>query len=53
MATEEVRLIARMAWWWRWYATAVVAGCWLTGLSPDPAKLEYWARRAIRIRYDR
>lgn len=50
MAKVNESLHVKIAWWWPAYAAGVLIMSWLTGLEPDPAKVERWARRAVSIR---
>lgn len=43
-------LQVKIAWWWPSYAAGVQFMSWLTGLEPDPAKVERWAGRAVSVR---
>jgi hypothetical protein len=49
MAKVTDSLHVKIAWWWPAYAAGVRFMSRLTGLEPDPAKVESWARRAVKI----
>lgn len=44
-----VRLQVRTRWWLRHYLAGVVLVSVLTGRTPDPAKVEWWIRRGLRV----
>jgi len=44
-----VRLQVRTRWWLRHYLACVALVSWMTGLEPDPAKLEWWIRRGLKV----
>lgn len=50
MATTQIKLGVRIAWWLRWYLSGVALMCWMTKCPPDMGKVAYWAGRAIKLR---
>lgn len=51
MAKIIIRAALKVAWWWKYYAACVRFVAGMTGMQPDQAKVEYWARRAITIKF--
>lgn len=49
MASITINVTVRIAWWWRWYAFGVVMVARLMQTEPDPAKVQAWARRAVKV----
>lgn len=39
----------RWAWWWPYYVATLVAFCRAFDRMPDPDRVRYWARRAVRV----
>lgn len=52
MAKITIRATLHVAWWWKWYAFGVLLLSDVTGLEPDPDKVNYWAKRAVTIRFN-
>lgn len=48
-----VTLQVKIAWWWPAYVAGIRLMHWLTGLEPDPVKVEHWAKRAVSIRVEK
>ena len=41
-------IVVKFAFWWRFYVFGLVLFSALTGANPDPDKLAYWMRKAVR-----
>jgi len=51
MATTERQLRVKVAWWLTWvYLPLMALIAVLTRREPNPAKVEYWVRRAITFK---
>ena len=44
-----VRLQVRTRWWLRHYLAGVALVSHLTGMEPDPEKMERWIRRGLKV----
>jgi len=44
-----VRLQVRPRWWLRHYLAGVALVSHLTGMEPDPEKMERWIRRGLKV----
>lgn len=49
MAQSTVQIEVKVAWWVRWYLSAVALCCKLTGLEPDVQKVLATAERGITV----
>ncbi|MBC7201922.1 MAG: hypothetical protein H5U29_00165 [Pusillimonas sp.] len=53
MATNQIKVQIKLAWWIRWYLMGVVLMARLTGQQPDPERIGYWVAKAARVKYER
>lgn len=53
MATNQITLSIKLAWWLKWYLRGVVFAASVTGLRPDPKRVGYWVGRAAKIEVER
>lgn len=44
-----VRLQVRTRWWLRHYLAGVALVSHLTGMEPDPERMERWIRRGLKV----
>lgn len=44
-----IHVRVRCRWWLRHYLAAVVLGCRITGMEPNPQRLDWWVRRGVVI----
>lgn len=47
MASKNIVMKIRVAWWLKWYCLGVVAMCRLTGKQPDEDRVKFWVSRAV------
>lgn len=48
MATARLYVKIKVAWWFRVYAYGVVFLAEVFGLQPDPEKVNFWVKKAIK-----
>lgn len=53
MATNQITVSIKLAWWLKWYLRGVVFVALLSGLQPDPKRVGYWVARAVEIEVER
>lgn len=49
MATSEIKLTVKLAWWLRPYLAALLLACMVTQAEPDWVKLDRVLAKSIRI----
>jgi hypothetical protein len=49
VATVTARIEVRWRWWLRWYLLGLRVTSQISGLEPDPAKIEPWIRRGLYV----
>ncbi|MGP5106681.1 hypothetical protein [Pseudomonas helleri] len=49
LAKLTLTLNVRVRWWFLAYLQGVSLTSIITGLEPDPAKLEFWIKRGLKI----
>lgn len=51
MKNIKLHATAKYAWWWKFYCYGLVITAWLTGMPPNLERVEYWAQRALTIKF--
>jgi hypothetical protein len=52
MPKHTIHATAKIAWWWKYYVIGMQVSQELTGCRPDPAKVKWWAERALTIEFN-
>lgn len=47
---RQYEAVIGIRWWLKWYLFGVLQMCRITGLQPDPAKVQYWSKRAVYVK---
>lgn len=53
MASNQITLKLTIAWWLRYYIFGLFVMCRLTGMGLNEQRVEYWLRKAIRVKRER
>jgi hypothetical protein len=52
MPKPTIHATAKIAWWWKYFVIGMQVAQELTGRRPDPAKVKWWAERALTIEFN-